>query len=142
MCALSDGRPAAVIDIEKDGKLAGQVTVRLQCEGFGAAAFIAAGQAEKDGEKLAPGRMTSQVDTGTNLAMGLEGVISLLARIIKVCDAIAEVRICCKGRDSSLIILQVHPYAKMAWSILTPVYQVSIFLIYVYFNSNELRVRS
>jgi hypothetical protein len=88
--------------------------------------------------------ISDAVEAGTkmNLAMGLEGVISLLDRIIKVGDAIAEVRICCKCRDNWLIILQVHPYAKMAWSIFTSVYQVSVFLISVSFISNELLVRS
>jgi hypothetical protein len=103
MCALSDSRPAAVIDIEKEGKLTGKVTARLQCERPGAAALIAVEQAEKDGEKLGPGRMASHisdaVDAGTNLATGLEGVISMLDRIVKVGDIIAEVRICYKCKD-------------------------------------------
>ncbi|KAJ6530579.1 WD40-repeat-containing domain protein [Mycena capillaripes] len=111
LCATKD---AAVIDIEREGKLTGKLNVRLQCEGLGAAASIAVEQAKKDSQKLAPGQMTSHISDAVeagakvDLATGLEGVISLLDRITKIGDAIAE----------------VHPYAKMAWAILTSVYKV------------------
>jgi hypothetical protein len=120
---LSDDRPAAVIDIEKEGKPTGKLTVRLQRKEFGAAASLAVEQAKKDTEKLAPGKMTSHisdtVEAGVkvDLATGLQGVISLLDHITTIGDVIAEVRTWCEWRYNSLIILQVHPYAKMAWVI-------------------------
>ncbi|KAJ7911662.1 hypothetical protein B0H13DRAFT_2191460, partial [Mycena leptocephala] len=107
-------KDAAIIDIEKEGKLTGKLTVHLQCEDLVAAASIAVEQAKNDNEKLAPGQMTfhisDTVEAGAkvDLATGLEAVISLLDRITKIGDAIAE----------------VHPYAKMAWALLTSVYKV------------------
>ncbi|KAF7339132.1 WD40 repeat-like protein [Mycena venus] len=111
---LCTSKDAVVIDIEKEGKLTGKLTVRLQCEELQAVASIAVKQAKNDSEKLAPGQMTlhisDTVEAGAKVdfATGLEGVISLLDRITKIGDAIAE----------------VHPYAKIAWAILTSVYKV------------------
>ena len=75
------------------------------------------------------GAVINTVSTITS-AESFSNVMALLNRFVQIGDAIAEVRrsTCpaAKGHLANLIRWQVHPYAKLAWSVLTAAQKVCI----------------
>lgn len=116
------------------GRPMGTLSVGLMMPRAGAA--LAIEEVQRNLENLEPGGSTSAfVTTGGVIeqavpiasAIGptLLSVVSKLEIIVKVGDEITAVRLCsCFSHAVCSPLVEIHPYANIAWKVLTSVYKV------------------
>ena len=108
----------------RDGAAFAIKEVQKGAAGTGPGAEITAFGAAGDALQTGDGILQPIVPIASTVASALESVTSKLDVIVKLGDQIATVRLHTHGFRLCSLVVKIHPYANIAWSVLTAVYKV------------------
>jgi hypothetical protein len=128
VCALPFGLIAVKLDLKYEGTSSGTLFVTLSKSSVGEAIQ----QATEDSKKIFEPHLDHLTNTIAQLSDDIDGALSVplamviakLDTVIKIGDDISKVYKYYHFREPFADTLQVHPYAHVAWKLLTLVYHV------------------